>query len=326
MVRIHRSLRSRLFHPVHRSCPVQVQDLERRRISVIWYSGTGSTGGWQKVVQEDVWQNGQVPPAPPVTGTWRGWTFFRLAESSQCGQNSSGVPRIHPDSLVWTPPENPTPMPKQLGVSSGAQKRGQRSATERGAVAMASMPAHGLGRAGACPHGLPAGGARVDATGTATSSSFTHGSWSVSGTGDGRDWRRLASVGPAGSLGPPSSTASPVGSYAPPGSTTSSSFPTNPGGPSSSSRPTIKGRGKGLHEYATVVMAPHRPANRLNDGPTMSIREGESEREALLRILQAPLPPNLHPDRPAETPSQRRSRYLQDARSTVVGLLARCDS
>ena len=206
------------------------------------------------------------------------------------------------------------------------RKGGSGRQLKRGAVAMASMPAHGLGRAGACPHGLPAGGARVDATGTATSSSFTHGSWSVSGTGDGRDWQRLASVGPAGSLGPPSSTASPVGSYAPPGSTTSSSFPTNPGGPSSSSRPTIKGRGKGLHEYATVVMAPHRPANRLNDGPTMFIREGESEREALLRILQAPLPPNLHPDRPAETPSQRRSRYLQDARSTVVGLLARCDS
>lgn len=84
-------------------------------------------------------------------------------------------------------------------------------------------------------------------------------------------------------------------------------------------------RRKGFHGCATVVMAPHRPANRLNDGPTMSIREGESEREALLRILQAPLP-NLHADRPAETPIQRRSRYLQDARSTVVGLLARCDS
>ena len=69
MVRIPSSLRSRLFHPVHRSCPVQPQDLEARRVTVMWYSGPRE---WERVVQEDVWQNGQVPPAAPVSGTWRG--------------------------------------------------------------------------------------------------------------------------------------------------------------------------------------------------------------------------------------------------------------
>jgi len=39
VVRIHRSFWSRLFHPVHRSCPVRTEDLEAQRVSVIWWSG-----------------------------------------------------------------------------------------------------------------------------------------------------------------------------------------------------------------------------------------------------------------------------------------------
>eukprot|EP00435_Cladocopium_sp_Y103_P033495 s2459_g8.t1 len=45
----------------------------------------------------DIWQNGQIPPAPPVAGTWIGWTFFRLD-----GRSSSAQPRIQPDTVVWS--------------------------------------------------------------------------------------------------------------------------------------------------------------------------------------------------------------------------------
>ena len=49
----------------------------------------------------------------------------------------------------------------------------------------------------------------------------------------------------------------------------------------------------------------------------MSIREGESEREALLRMLGAPRPPVLHSGRDAEQPEQRRQRYLRSNRRDV---------
>ena len=147
-VKIHRSLRPRLLHPVHGSCPVQSQDLEARRATVMPYSGPR---GWERVLQEDVWQNGQVPPAAPVSGTWREWTFCRLAESPQDGQGSLGVRRIYPDSIAWSPDESASPynMPQQIGRSSGAQRRGQPLATERGAAAMSSTPTSGPGRGGA---------------------------------------------------------------------------------------------------------------------------------------------------------------------------------
>ena len=156
VVRIHRSLRSRLFHPVHRSCPVRTEDLEAQRVSVIWWSGDH---GWEKSVQHDNWYLGQVPPQPPVSGQWRGWTFFRLRESSQGGGSSSQQPRIQPDTLVWTPEESGRNMPRQFGVSSSSRRRtfvesgegghsrgpgnpvrwGHPTAAERGAAAKASI-------------------------------------------------------------------------------------------------------------------------------------------------------------------------------------------
>ena len=57
--------------------------------------------------------------------------------------------------------------------------------------------------------------------------------------------------------------------------------------------------------------------NRWNDGPTLSIREGESVREATLRVLDAPRPPVLHPERAAERPEQQRQRYLDSSRRDV---------
>ena len=63
------------------------------------------------------------------------------------------------------------------------------------------------------------------------------------------------------------------------------------------------------------------PVNRWNDGPTLSVREGESVREATLRALQAPLPPDLHPGRPREGPTGHRTRYLRSNRSEVSDVM-----
>jgi len=64
VMRIYR-LKSRLFHPIHRNYPVRIEDLEAKRISVIWWS---SPRGWERALQEDQWFHGQIPPQPPVTG------------------------------------------------------------------------------------------------------------------------------------------------------------------------------------------------------------------------------------------------------------------
>ena len=47
----------------------------------------------------------------------------------------------------------------------------------------------------------------------------------------------------------------------------------------------------------------------------MSIREGETERMATLRVLGAPMPPDL--GRREEDPEHRRQRYLQSSRAEV---------
>ena len=39
--------------------------------------------------------------------------------------------------------------------------------------------------------------------------------------------------------------------------------------------------------------------------------------DAVLRSLEAPLPPPLRPERPAELPERRRERYLRSSRSDV---------
>ena len=70
-----------------------------------------------------------------------------------------------------------------------------------------------------------------------------------------------------------------------------------------------------------VYQRPPAPVNRWNDGPTLSVREGESVREATLRALQAPLPPDLYPGRPREDPTGRRTRYLRSNRSDVSDVM-----
>lgn len=63
------------------------------------------------------------------------------------------------------------------------------------------------------------------------------------------------------------------------------------------------------------------PVNRWNDGPTLSIREGESVREATLRALQEPLPPGLHAGSRREDPTSRRTRYLRSSSLQVSDVM-----
>ena len=311
VVRVHRQPRSRLFHPIHRSCPVEASDLEDKRISVIWFSGSR---GWQRVVQEDTWQRGQVPPAAPVAGTWIGWTFFRLREWLQDGRSSAAQPRIQPDTVIWSPTEGSAwNMARQFGVSTGATRRGYPSDSERGSAAMASINTSRFGS------GAPMSGT-------------SDGSWSVAGSGTGlvpkaAAWRPSSNQPPWGpesnppswrpESNPPSWRPTSSSSSSLPSSSMASSPMGNPGGAASSSRPTRPmGYAGGIPPGSVVVAktGATRPT-RWSEGPTLSIREGETERMATLRVLGAPMPPDL--GRREEDPEHRRQRYLQSSRAEV---------
>ena len=71
---------------------------------------------------------------------------------------------------------------------------------------------------------------------------------------------------------------------------------------------------------STVLMRPKPRPSRWADGPTISIREGETSRTAMLRALQAPLPPTSlrSSSEPVdETPLDRRNRYQTSMQSDV---------
>eukprot|EP00435_Cladocopium_sp_Y103_P043732 s1438_g12.t1 len=67
---------------------------------------------------------------------------------------------------------------------------------------------------------------------------------------------------------------------------------------------------------AVIAKANPAPITRWSEGPTLSIREGETERMATLRVLRAPGPPTLGRRR-EERPEEKRERYLRSNRSNV---------
>ena len=142
IVRVHRSLRTRRFHPVHRTCPVRTSDLEPGRTSVIWWSGAH---GWTKNIQQDEWGSEMSTQIYLFKGDGGGWTFFQLKESVQAGASSSEVSRLHPDVIQWNSPEREQPWrpPAQAGASTSSQRRGQVTATERGHLALGVVQAEG---------------------------------------------------------------------------------------------------------------------------------------------------------------------------------------
>jgi len=89
VVRVHRSLRSRLFHPIHRSCPVRIEDLEARRIChlVVRASrlGTSCAGG-------------SVVPWPSSAAISRDGPMERMVFLSPCRKCSKRT------KLLWCAP------------------------------------------------------------------------------------------------------------------------------------------------------------------------------------------------------------------------------
>ena len=112
--RVHGGLRSRLFHPVHTSTPVRPEDLEAERVTVVWHCPGGRP--WTRMIHQDFWGLGGQPI--PGVEQWKGYTFFRVREGNQSGGNSSGLPRIRPDIVVWGDEDPLPPMAKQGGMSS----------------------------------------------------------------------------------------------------------------------------------------------------------------------------------------------------------------
>ena len=68
------------------------------------------------MIHQDFWGLGGQPI--PGVEQWKGYTFFRVREGNQSGGNSSGLPRIRPDIVVWGDEDPLPPMAKQGGMSS----------------------------------------------------------------------------------------------------------------------------------------------------------------------------------------------------------------
>eukprot|EP00435_Cladocopium_sp_Y103_P074332 s9_g48.t1 len=277
VIRTHRTPRSRLFHPIHRSCPVSAAQLEDRRVSVIWFSGSR---GWQQVIQEDVWQNGQTLPAPPVEGTWLGWTFFRLREVVQDEGGDAAQPRIHPDNVVW--------------ISGNGFNRSTQAGLALEFRWMHVLMEVGRWQVPGVPYELRSGD---------RGQSSRHG-------GQQPLWRPESN--PHSWRPTSSSTSSRMSS------SMASSSVGHPGEASSSFRPAWPAGYAGSIPPGSAVIAKANPApvTRWSEGPTLSIREGETERMATLRVLGAPGPPTLG-RRQEERPERKRERYLTSNRSNV---------
>ena len=77
MARAHGGRRHRLFHPLHKGCPWDQFDMEKRRITVV-FSSTG-----KRFVLHDEWDGLVKNPGCLSEGeAWTGWTFFQRRTSS----------------------------------------------------------------------------------------------------------------------------------------------------------------------------------------------------------------------------------------------------
>ena len=73
VVRVHGAPRKMPFHPVHRSTPFEVEDLESQRITTI-FNNEGA-----QVIQ-DQWTKAKELP---IRSRWTGYTFFKLKGASE---------------------------------------------------------------------------------------------------------------------------------------------------------------------------------------------------------------------------------------------------
>eukprot|EP00435_Cladocopium_sp_Y103_P014129 s4102_g3.t1 len=194
-----------------------------------------------------------------------------------------------------------------MNVPLEAMWRGRPSASEKGSAAMASINTSRFG------------------------SASSDGSWSVAGSGAmarAEEWKPRSEQPPWRPTPdqPPWRPEPNPPSWGPISSSTSSrmsssmvSSPTEHSGRASSgAKPGRPAGYAGSIPSGSAVIAKANPApvTRWSEGPTLSIREGETERMATLRVLGAPGPPTLG-RRQEERPEEKRERYLRSSRSNV---------
>ena len=101
-VRHHAKLRQRNYHPLHRSTPFILEDLEQTRITVV-FSCPNAT--WQRDVYEDRWTD-EVPRfmVGGLWPKWKGYTFFKKKPPWPVGHHMY----VPPGPLYEEPPESET--------------------------------------------------------------------------------------------------------------------------------------------------------------------------------------------------------------------------
>lgn len=82
LIRAHGSkMRKRLFHPIHRSCPIDCSLLLPERITLVFHDGKA-----EAEIHEDLWTK---PQAWKQEHQWKGYTFFPIAPPADCSSASS---------------------------------------------------------------------------------------------------------------------------------------------------------------------------------------------------------------------------------------------
>ena len=83
LIRAHGKMRKRLFHPVHRSCPIDCSLLLPQRTTLVFHEGKA-----EAEIHEDLWTKST---AWKQENGWKGYTFFRMdsAPQADCPSASS---------------------------------------------------------------------------------------------------------------------------------------------------------------------------------------------------------------------------------------------
>ena len=76
LMRAHGKHRQRLFHPLHRGCPVDSTKLEPTRFTVIYHGERLS----KRIILRDEWD---ATPIPMDYGEWKGYTIFKVKEDEE---------------------------------------------------------------------------------------------------------------------------------------------------------------------------------------------------------------------------------------------------
>ena len=138
-VRHHAKLRQRNYHPLHRSTPFILEDLEQTRVTVVFSCPHAL---WQRNVYEDRWTD-EVPRfmVGGLWPKWKGYTFFKKKPPWPVGHHMY----VPPGPLYEEPPESDTEvdpgfpaeipeLPRRPKAPPAALVRAQQEQAEREAM------------------------------------------------------------------------------------------------------------------------------------------------------------------------------------------------